>query len=127
MNIYIVCVCVSVLCVCESRVDVYKCMCLWDGGHTYKQLSLYCRKFADIGLTVQRQYRNPCHHLTLEWAHLVTVHAIAGPGTIQALKEVAPVGTGCVLVVEMSTKGALATGDYTKCWLMWVWALMAWC
>ncbi|KAL5502250.1 hypothetical protein EMCRGX_G008995 [Ephydatia muelleri] len=72
------------------------------------------RKFADIGLTVQRQYRNPRHHLTLGWAHLVTVHAIAGPGTIQALKEVAPVGTGCVLVVEMSTKGTLATGDYTK-------------
>lgn len=73
------------------------------------------RKFADIGLTVQRQYRNPCHHLVLGWAHLVTVHAIAGPGTIEALKGAAPAGTGCVVVVEMSTKGTLATGGgYTE-------------
>ena len=92
---------------------------MYDGGHhTQAGVSLlYCRKFADIGLTVQRQYRNPCHHLVLGWAHLVTVHAIAGPGTIEALKGAAPAGTGCVVVVEMSTKGTLATGGgYTECW-----------
>lgn len=72
------------------------------------------RKFADIGFTAKRQYLNPHHYLSLGWAHLVTVHAVAGPGTIQALKEVAPSGSGCVVVVEMSTKGTLATGDYTK-------------
>ena len=78
--------------------------------------SLLSRKFADIGLKAQRQYQSPRHHLSLGWAHLVTAHAIAGPGTIQALMEVAPVGTGCVVVVEMSTKGTLASGDYTKGW-----------
>ena len=43
------------------------------------------RKFADIGNTCKLQYTN---YLWSNWAQLVTCHAIAGPGTLEALKEV---------------------------------------
>ena len=78
--------------------------------------SLLSRKFANIGLKAQRQYQNPHLHLSLGWSHLVTAHAIAGLGTIQALMEVALMDTSYVVVLEMSTVGTLATGNYTKGW-----------
>ena len=52
--------------------------------------------------------------MALGWANLVTCHALPGPGVLDALKSVAPEGSGCVLVAEMSSKETLATGDYTK-------------
>ncbi len=52
--------------------------------------------------------------MTTGWAELVTCHALPGPGLIEGLRGVAPAGSGCVLVAEMSSKGTLATGDYTK-------------
>lgn len=72
------------------------------------------RKFADIGNTVQLQYQCPSYHMAEEWAELVTCHALPGPGVITGLKGVAGEGRGCVLVVEMSSEGALATEEYTK-------------
>ena len=82
------------------------CVCVCDGDpYMYRSSgSLLSRKFADIGLKVQHQYQNP-----QGWAHLVTAHAIAGPGTIQVLMQMALMGTGCVVVLEMSTIGTLAT------------------
>lgn len=53
-------------------------------------------------------------HQCSEWAELVTCHALPGPGVIHGLMGVAPTGSGCVLVAEMSTEGSLATGDYTR-------------
>ena len=123
--VWCACVCgvlVCVVCLCVWCACVW-CACVWCACVVcvcvvlgISPLLCHCRKFADIGLTAKRQYLNPHHHLALGWAHLVTVHAIAGPGSIQALKEVAPAGSGCVVVVEMSTKGTLAVGDYTNCW-----------
>ena len=72
------------------------------------------RKFADIGNTCRMQYNSVHYHLNVGWAHLVTAHALPGPGVIQALKEVSPSGSGCVLVVEMSSDGSLAVSDYVQ-------------
>ncbi|XP_064399706.1 uridine 5'-monophosphate synthase-like [Halichondria panicea] len=72
------------------------------------------RKFADIGNTVQMQYTQEQYCLTSGWAPLVTCHPLPGPGVIDGLMSVAPPGSGCVLVAEMSSSGTLAVGEYTK-------------
>ena len=57
------------------------------------------------------QYHAPFYHMSIGWAELVTCHALPGPGVIEGLKGE---GCGCVLVVEMSSEGNLATAEYTK-------------
>ena len=76
-------------------------------------ISVLCRKFADIGNTVKLQYTSPILQLSSGWAELVTSHALSGPGVIDGLKEVAVEGSGCVVVIEMSTQDSLTTQDYT--------------
>ena len=75
---------------------------------------LFGRKFSDIGNTVQLQYTSPALHLSSGWAELVTSHALPGPGVVEGLKEVAVEGSGCVVVVEMSSQGSLTTQDYVR-------------
>ncbi len=71
------------------------------------------RKFADIGKTVQHQYRDGMFHMS-EWADIVNTHTVAGPGSIEALKEIGlPKGRGLLLLAEMTPKGTLAKGEYT--------------
>lgn len=77
-------------------------------------LSPFFRKFGDIGNTIRLQYQQERYHLTSGWAELVTCHALPGPGVVKGLETVAPKGSGCVLVAEMSSEGTLATGDYTR-------------
>lgn len=49
------------------------------------------------------------------WADLVNVHAVPGPGVVQGLQEAGEeLGRGCLVIAEMSSKGSLATGEYTK-------------
>ena len=72
------------------------------------------RKYADIGNTVQLQYKRPDAHMIEGWAELVTCHALPGEGVVRGLMGVAPSGSGCVLVCEMSSKGALTSEEYTK-------------
>jgi len=70
------------------------------------------RKFADIGNTVKLQYAQGVYQIA-EWADIVTVHAVPGPGIIQGLAEVA--GERCrggLLLANMSSKGNLATASY---------------
>jgi uridine monophosphate synthetase len=69
------------------------------------------RKYADIGNTCKRQYLNGS---LSKWVDMVTCHAISGPGTIKALKQVMPAGCGCVIVVEMSTEGSLTQSQYIE-------------
>ena len=72
------------------------------------------RKFADIGNTVKNQYSKGLYHIA-EWADLVNAHVVPGDGVINGLKEVGlPLGKACLLIGEMSSKGTLATGEYTK-------------
>lgn len=88
-------------------------------GHSF--LIFEDRKFADIGSTVRMQYSGGVHKI-LQWSHLVTVHAVPGPGILEGLYEEArPLmekGGGriraAVVLAQMSSKGNLATGAYTK-------------
>ncbi|XP_046407066.1 uridine 5'-monophosphate synthase [Ischnura elegans] len=72
------------------------------------------RKFSDIGHTVALQYNHGPLRIA-KWAHFITCHAIAGPGSVSALKSAADdQPRGCFLVAEMSSEGNLITSTYTK-------------
>ena len=42
----------------------------------------------------------------------MTSHALPGPGVIKGLKSVAAEGTGCVVVIEMSSQDCLTSSEY---------------
>jgi len=74
------------------------------------------RKFADIGKTVQLQYSSGIYKIA-SWADMVNAHSVPGEGIIQGLQVVADEienARGCLLLAQMTSKGTLATGDYTK-------------
>lgn len=94
------------------------------------------RKFADIGNTVQMQYRDGIYKIS-SWAHIINAHSVPGPGIILGLQEVAEAAasenlssialatedglypgkgltSGLILLAQMSSKGTLANGEYTK-------------
>lgn len=72
------------------------------------------RKFADIGNTVKFQYSQGMYNIN-QWAHIVNAHAVPGEGVVQGLKEVSDVErNACLMLAQMSSKGALTTEEYTK-------------
>ena len=75
------------------------------------------RKFIDIGNTVQKQYRGGALKIH-DWAHIVNASVLPGSGVIQALDEtIANAGIrdrGVLILAEMTSKGSLAVGEYTK-------------
>ncbi len=72
------------------------------------------RKFGDIGSVAREQYRGGVYHIA-KWAKITNAHPVPGPGVIESLAEEGrPFGNGLLLVAQMSSKGALAKGEYTK-------------
>ncbi|KAK2855642.1 orotidine 5'-phosphate decarboxylase [Arthroderma sp. PD_2] len=79
------------------------------------------RKFVDIGNTVQKQYHGGTLRIS-EWAHIVNCAVLAGSGIVDALAQAAsssdfpyPSGErGLLILAEMTSKGSLATGEYTR-------------
>lgn len=75
------------------------------------------RKFVDIGNTVQKQYNGGILKI-YDWAHIVNCTVLPGPGIVQALEQVIQQGgnarRGVLILAEMTSKGSLATGSYTK-------------
>lgn len=76
------------------------------------------RKFADIGNTVQLQYAEGVYRIA-DWANIVNLHVLPGPGIIKAINEVIKgrkddLPRGIVILAQMSPEGNLATGEYTE-------------
>jgi len=76
------------------------------------------RKFADIGNTVRLQYAEGMYRI-VDWANLVNVHIVPGPGIIDAINTVIKerkdeMPRGILILAQMSSAGTLACGDYTK-------------
>ncbi len=71
------------------------------------------RKFADIGTIALKQYTGGIFRIA-DWADMVTVHSIAGDGTLQALKSTEKTKDAAfLLLAQMSSANTLAQGDYT--------------
>ncbi|OOF92397.1 hypothetical protein ASPCADRAFT_210262 [Aspergillus carbonarius ITEM 5010] len=77
------------------------------------------RKFIDIGNTVQKQYHSGTLRIS-EWAHIINCSILPGEGIVEALAQTAsapdfPYGPerGLLILAEMTSKGSLATGQYT--------------
>jgi len=110
--------------VLKTHIDVLKDFSpsitkkLLDLAKRYNFIIFEDRKFADIGNTVKLQYSEGIYRIA-DWANLVNLHIIPGPGIIDAINNVIKekkdgLPRGILILAQMSSAGTLATGDYTK-------------
>lgn len=108
------------ICVLKLHIDILEDFTsafidtLLKAKKTYDFLIFEDRKFADIGSTVAHQYQGGIYKIA-QWADIVTVHSVPGPGIVSGLKKVArsiPAPRGILLLAEMSSAGNLCTPEY---------------
>ncbi|XP_058791404.1 uridine 5'-monophosphate synthase [Phymastichus coffea] len=83
-------------------------------ANKYNFLIMEDRKFADIGQVVSYQYRKGIYNIA-EWADIITIHPVSGKGIVQGIKDGLQglsSDRGIFVVAQMSSEGALTTGDY---------------
>lgn len=72
------------------------------------------RKFADIGQTTLHQYTEGIFKIA-DWADVVTVHALPGPGILQAIEPTCVQRkSGVLLLLQMSSNGNLLSDSYRQ-------------
>ncbi|GFS32904.1 uridine 5'-monophosphate synthase [Nephila pilipes] len=106
------------ICMLKTHIDILSdfsdnvLTVLRDLAKAHNFLIFEDRKFADIGHTVVNQYTSGIFKIH-DWADIVTVHGIPGDGIIEALKKASSdKERSCVLIAEMSSKGALTDDNY---------------
>ncbi len=85
---------------------------LQEYARKYRFMIFEDRKFADIGNTVRKQYREGIYKIE-KWSDFVTVHGIPGEGILQGLFEGTTNKAG-FLLAKMSSKGNLMNEGYTR-------------
>lgn len=80
------------ICMAKTHVDIISdftsdtARSLSQLANKHEFLLFEDRKFADIGNTVQHQYTAGLYRI-VEWADLITVHALPGSGVVEGLKQ----------------------------------------
>ena len=115
--------CAPALCMVKTHADIMHgdlnafCRRLRRTAEQADLVILEDRKFADIGSTVQKQFRGGPARIA-EWADLVTVHMIAGEAILDGLLPdsagAAGAECGALLLARMSSRGNLISQEYTR-------------
>lgn len=71
------------------------------------------RKYADIGGVTRRQWVGGPFHVA-DWVDLVTVHAVAGPGTLDAIASYEQSHCAIMVITDLSSRGSLTDRTYRE-------------